>query len=160
MTTLNLNGQDITVETDPGTPLLWVLRDDLRLTGTKFGCGMALCGACTVHVDGVATRACATPIEAMQGRKVTTIEGATDSFAAAVKQAWLDLDVAQCGYCQPGQVMAASALLKRVPSPSAQQIDDALAGNVCRCGSYPRIRAAVERAAGALASLPGHGIRS
>lgn len=154
MTTLNLNGKDITVNADPGTPLLWVLRDDLRLTGTKFGCGMALCGACTVQVDGVATRACATPIEAVQGRKVTTIEGATDSVAAAVKQAWIELDVAQCGYCQPGQVMAAAALLKSIAMPSAEQVDKALAGNVCRCGSYPRIRAAVQRAAQKLAAIP------
>ena len=154
MTTLNLNGKDIMVNADPGTPLLWVLRDDLRLTGTKFGCGMALCGACTVQVDGVATRACATPIEAVQGRKVTTIEGATDSVAAAVKQAWIELDVAQCGYCQPGQVMAAAALLKSIAMPSAEQVDKALAGNVCRCGSYPRIRAAVQRAAQKLAAIP------
>ena len=154
MTTFKLNGQDVTVDADPGTPLLWVLRDELRLTGTKFGCGMALCGACTVALDGNATRACATPIEAVAGRAVTTIEGATDAIASAVKQAWVELDVAQCGYCQPGQVMAATTLLRAVALPSAEQVDDALAGNVCRCGSYPRIRAAVQRAAEKLASVP------
>ena len=152
MTTFKLNGKDTAVDSEPGTPLLWVLRDELRLTGTKFGCGMALCGACTVQVDGVATRACATPVEAVAGRTVTTIEGATSAIAAAVKDAWVELDVAQCGYCQPGQVMAASALLASVPRPDAKQVDDALAGNVCRCGSYPRIRAAVQRAAEKLAA--------
>ena len=151
MLTFKLNGQDTTVDSDPGTPLLWVLRDELRLTGTKFGCGMALCGACTVQVDGAATRACVTPIETLAGRTITTIEGSDDTIARAVKDAWIALDVAQCGYCQPGQVMAAAALLKRVPLPSTQQVDQALAGNVCRCGAYPRIRAAVQHAAATLA---------
>ena len=151
MIALDINGENKNVAADPGTPLLWVLRDDLALTGTKFGCGMALCGACTVHIDGVATRACVTPAESIQGRKITTIEGGTDKVFVAVKKAWVELDVAQCGYCQPGQVMAAAALLKANSAPTDQDIDQAMSGNVCRCGTYPRIRAAVHAAAKGLA---------
>jgi isoquinoline 1-oxidoreductase subunit alpha len=147
MTTLNINGQDRTLEIDAGTPLLWVLRDDLGLTGTKFACGRALCGACTVHVEGAATLSCVMPADGLQGKRITTIEGANDRIGAAVKRAWIELDVAQCGYCQPGQVMAAAALLKAVPRPSEADIDRALSGNLCRCGAYPRIRAAVHLAA-------------
>jgi isoquinoline 1-oxidoreductase alpha subunit len=147
MVTLKINGETRELEVASDTPLLWALRDELKLTGTKFGCGMALCGACTVHVDGVATRACVTPVNSLADRAITTIEGATDPLAEAVKQAWVALDVAQCGYCQPGQVMAAVALLRRVPQPTDEQVDQALSGNLCRCGAYPRIRAAVQRAA-------------
>jgi len=151
MTTLNINGQNRTVNTDPATPLLWVLRQDLNLTGTKFGCGMALCGACTVHVNGQATRSCVTPLQTVAGQQVTTIEGADDRVAQAVKQAWVELDVAQCGYCQPGQVMAAAALLRSNPRPDEAAVHAALSGNLCRCGTYPRIRSGVQRAAQILA---------
>lgn len=147
MTILELNGQTRQVQADPSTPLLWVLRQNLGLTGTKFGCGMALCGACTVHVNGQAVRSCSTPLQAVAGQKVTTIEGAQDRVSQAVLQAWIEFDVVQCGYCQPGQVMAASALLSSNPRPDAAAVDAALSGNLCRCGSYPRIRAAVQRAA-------------
>ena len=150
MIKLQINGQEKVLDSTPDTPLLWALRDELAMTGTKFGCGMALCGACTVHVNGVAVRSCSTPIESVQGKAITTIEGAQDKIAQAVKNAWVNLDVAQCGYCQPGQVMAASALLAVNPKPTDEQIDKALAGNVCRCGSYPRIRQAVHEAAKAL----------
>lgn len=152
MTTLQLNGQTRTVQADPGTPLLWVLRQDMGLTGTKFGCGMALCGACTVHVNGQAVRSCMTPLQSVANQQVTTIEGANDRITQAVQKAWIELDVAQCGYCQPGQVMAASALLRVNPKPDAQAVDTALSGNLCRCGSYPRIRAAVQRAVQILAA--------
>lgn len=145
-----LNGQETTLKSEGDTPLLWALRDELGMTGTKFGCGMALCGACTVHIDGAAIRSCQTPIASVQGQRVTTIEAAQDREALAVKNAWVELDVAQCGYCQPGQVMAASALLKKIPKPTDAQIDEALTGNVCRCGSYPRIRQAVHMAASKL----------
>ena len=140
------------MKADPQTPLLWVLRQDLGLTGTKFGCGMALCGACTVQVNGLAVRSCTTSLQAVSGQRVTTIEGANDRVSQAVLQAWIALDVAQCGYCQPGQVMAASALLRSNPRPDAQAVDAALSGQLCRCGSYPRIRAAVQRAAEQLAT--------
>ena len=151
MPNLKINGRERQVDADPGTPLLWVLRDDLGLVGTKFGCGVALCGACTVHVDGSAVRACVTSIDGLAGREVTTIEGADDRIASAVKAAWRELDVAQCGYCQPGQVMSAVALLRAVPRPDAADVEQAMAGNLCRCGAYPRIRAAVLRAAELLA---------
>jgi isoquinoline 1-oxidoreductase alpha subunit len=150
MIKLQINGQEKLLDSTPDTPLLWALRDELSMTGTKFGCGIALCGACTVHVDGIAVRSCSTPIESVQGKAIVTIEGAKDKVAEAVKKAWVILDVAQCGYCQPGQVMAASALLSQNPKPSDAQIDEALSGNVCRCGSYPRIRQAVHEAAKAL----------
>ena len=149
---LHVNGRVRAVEVDPGTPLLWALRDELGLTGTKFGCGMAQCGACTVHVDGVATRSCVRPVSTLAGSKVLTIEAiADDRVGQAVQQAWVRHDVAQCGYCQSGQIMSAVALLKQQRKPSDAQIDAALAGNLCRCGSYPRIRAAVHDAARALA---------
>ena len=148
MTKLNVNGTAIDVDVDPETPLLWVLRDTLGLTGTKFGCGMALCGACTVHVDGVAARSCSTPVSALAGKKVTTIEALAESpIGRALQQAWLDEDVMQCGYCQAGQLMNASALLARNPKPSSDQIESAMAGNICRCACYTRIRDAIALAA-------------
>jgi isoquinoline 1-oxidoreductase alpha subunit len=150
-TTLNINGKNHAVQSEPDTPLLWVLRQDLGLTGTKFGCGMALCGACTVHLNGQAIRSCSTPLQAAAGQSVTTIEGATDRTAQAVLQAWTETDVSQCGYCQPGQVMSAVALLRSNPRPDDKAIDAALSGNLCRCGSYPRIRKAVQLAARKLA---------
>jgi isoquinoline 1-oxidoreductase subunit alpha len=152
MTTLTLNGAGARVEADPATPLLWVLRDNLGLTGTKFGCGMAQCGACTVHVNGNAVRSCVTPLASVAGSRVVTIEGlAGDRVGQAVQQAWVKHDVAQCGYCQSGQVMSATALLKVNKRPTDAQIDTAMAGNICRCGTYARIRAAVKDAAAALA---------
>lgn len=150
MISLEVNGRIHAVEVDPDTPLLWVLRDQLGLTGTKYGCGMALCGACTVHLDGAAVRACSLPVSAAAGKRVVTIEGLDSPVGRAVKDAWERLEVVQCGYCQPGQVMAATALLERRPQPTAEEIDAALAGNVCRCGTYVRIRAAVHAAARAL----------
>ena len=156
MTRLNVNGRDHTLDVDPGTPVLWALRDTLGLSGTKFGCGAALCGACTVHVDGQATRACVTPVSSVEGRRITTIEAVTaggDPVGRAVSEAWVKHDVAQCGYCQSGQIMSATAFLKSLPKgkrPSEQEIDAAMAGNVCRCGSYQRIRAAVTDAARAI----------
>jgi isoquinoline 1-oxidoreductase subunit alpha len=152
MASLNINGKTVEVDADPSTPLLWALRDNLNMTGTKFGCGMALCGACTVHMNGQATRSCVTPISAAAGQKITTIEAqATDKVGKAVTEAWVKHDVAQCGYCQSGQVMTAAALLAKNKSPSDAQIDEAMAGNICRCGTYQRIRAAVKDAAKALA---------
>jgi isoquinoline 1-oxidoreductase alpha subunit len=152
MTTLQINGQPTPVQAEPDTPLLWLLRGELQLTGTKFGCGIALCGACTVHVDGQPVRGCVTPISAVGDKAVTTIEGLQGKEAAAVHAAWLQLDVVQCGYCQSGQIMAAVALLRATPKPSDADIDAALAGNLCRCGTYPRIRAAIHQAASALAA--------
>jgi isoquinoline 1-oxidoreductase alpha subunit len=148
MIRLTINGETRSVDADPSTPLLWVLRDSLGLTGTKFGCGMALCGACTVHLDGQATRSCITPVSAAAGRKITTIEavGATPE-GQRVQAAWAELDVPQCGYCQSGQIMGASALLAEKPHPTDADIDAAMAGNICRCGTYPRIRAAIHKAA-------------
>ncbi|RST50395.1 (2Fe-2S)-binding protein [Variovorax sp. MHTC-1] len=152
MTTFELNGRSIAAAADPSTPLLWVLRDELSLTGTKFGCGLAQCGACTVHLDRQAVRSCVTPLAAVAGKRVTTIEAAArDKVGAAVQAAWVRHDVAQCGYCQSGQVMGATALLQRVKKPTDAQIDEAMAGNICRCGTYPRIRAAIHDAAKALA---------
>ena len=157
MATLQINGRVQSLDVDPGTPVLWALRDTLGLTGTKFGCGAALCGACTVHLDGQAIRSCVTPISAAEGKKINTIEsiaGGTDRVGKAVYAAWVQHDVAQCGYCQSGQIMSASAFLKSLPrgkQPSAAEIDSAMAGNVCRCGTYARIRAAVADAARALA---------
>lgn len=155
MIRFELNGKPVTVDAAPDTPLLWVLRDHLDLTGTKYGCGKALCGACTVHVDGQAMRACVLPLSALSGRKVKTIEGATEGadgrIGKAVMAAWEKLDVAQCGYCQPGQVMAAAALLRHNRKPSDADIDAAMSGNVCRCGTYVRIRAAIHEAAKSLA---------
>ncbi len=150
--TVKVNGAARTADVHPETPLLWVLRDEWRLTGTKFGCGVAQCGACTVHVDGRAARACVTPIRAVDGREVVTIEGASGKVADAVKAAWQRLDVPQCGYCQSGQVMSAIALLAEVPRPTDQDIDAAMTGNVCRCATYVRIRAAIHEAARAIRS--------
>ena len=149
MTKLNINGKQYQLDLPPDTPLLWVLRDDLGLTGTKFGCGMALCGACTVHIDGQPVRACVTPISALADKKVITIEAiSADTIGQAIQAAWVDLGVPQCGYCQSGQIMSAIALLKEKPTPTDADIDAAMAGNICRCGTYTRIRAAIKQAAG------------
>lgn len=151
-TTLNVNGRPVTVDADPDTPLLWVLRADLKLTGTKFGCGMALCGACTVHLDGVATRSCSLPVSAAAGKKITTIEHVDhERVGKAVQAAWEKLDVVQCGYCQSGQVMSAVALLTKNRKPTDADIDNAMSGNLCRCATYVRIRAAIHEAAKSLA---------
>ena len=147
---LNVNGHAHKVEADPDTPLLWVIRDDIGLTGTKFGCGVAQCGACTVHVDGQPARSCVTPATAVAGRKITTIEGLQSKAAKAVQKAWIEHDVVQCGYCQSGQIMSASGLLEQNPKPSDEDIDQAMAGNLCRCATYVRIRAAIHAAAGQL----------
>ncbi len=146
--TLEVNGETHAVDVAPDTPLLWVLRDTLGLTGTKFGCGMALCGACTVHVDGQAVRSCVKPVSSAVGAKIVTIEGLSPDASHAVQQAWIELDVPQCGYCQSGQIMSAAALLSRNPRPDDAAIDVAMRGNLCRCGTYPRIRRAIHRAAG------------
>jgi len=145
--TLNVNGQTRTVDVAADTPLLWVLRDSLELVGTKYGCGLGLCGACTVHLDGVAVRSCQLPVSSVSGA-VTTIEGLTPDGSHALQKAWCDHDVAQCGYCQAGQIMSAAALLKQNPHPSDSAIDEAMTGNLCRCGTYLRIRAAIKDAAG------------
>jgi len=147
-TTFTLNGKSTTVNVDPQMPLLWVLRDTLDLTGTKFGCGMALCGACTVHINGDAARSCITPVSSVQGKKVTTIEGLSADGSHPVQKAWIAEDVPQCGYCQSGQIMSAAALLAKKPKPTDADIDDAMSGNICRCGTYQRIRKAIHRAAG------------
>ncbi len=157
MTTLHVNGREQALDADPATPILWALRDSLGLTGTKFGCGAALCGACTVHLDGQAIRSCMTPVSAAAGRKITTIEavtGGADRIGSAVHAAWVKHDVAQCGYCQSGQIMSAAAFLKSLPKgkqPTDAEIDAAMAGNICRCGTYARIRAAIKDAAQTLA---------
>ncbi len=149
---LNVNGKPVSVDADPSTPILWALRDNLDMTGTKFGCGMALCGACTVHLGGQAIRSCVTPISAAVGQRITTIEAqGTDTVGKAVQDAWVKHDVAQCGYCQSGQVMVASALLNANKTPTDAEIDAAMAGNVCRCGTYQRVRAAIKDAAKTLA---------
>jgi len=145
---LNINGKAEHLDVAPDTPLLWVLRDTLELTGTKYGCGMALCGACTVHLDGEAIRSCSTPVSAAAGKKVTTIEGLSADGSHPVQKAWVEVQAPQCGYCQSGQIMQAAALLKKTPKPSDAEIDSAMAGNICRCGTYQRVRAAVHRAAG------------
>jgi isoquinoline 1-oxidoreductase alpha subunit len=153
--TLRINGRAVTVDAAADTPLLWILRDELGLTGTKYGCGMGLCGACTVHVAGQPVRACVTPLAAVHDRTIGTIEGVgEDRIGSAVQAAWLALGVAQCGYCQAGQIMSAVALLRTTPEPSDAQIDDAMAANLCRCGTYPRIRAAIHRAAQQLRDIP------
>lgn len=144
---LKVNGTSYDVDVDPGTPLLWVLRDHLGLTGTKYGCGVAQCGACTVHVDGVPRRACVTPVKAVASSSITTIEGVQGPEAKAVQEAWVELDVPQCGYCQAGQIMSAVSLLRAVPEPSDEDIDRGMAGNVCRCATYMRIRRAIRAAA-------------
>ena len=150
MQTIQLNGNPVQVSAEADTPLLWLLRGELKLTGTKFGCGMALCGACTVHVDGVPTRSCVTPLSTLGDKALTTIEGLQGPEVQAVRAAWMALDVAQCGYCQSGQIMAAAALLKDKPKPTDTDINSAMAGNICRCGTYARIRAAIHQAARAL----------
>ena len=151
MATLNINGKDVTVDADPSTPVLWALRDTLGMTGTKFGCGQALCGACTVHMNGAAIRSCVTPISAAAGQEITTIEAiGSDRVGKAVQAAWVKHDVAQCGYCQSGQVMSATALLSINPTPTDNDIDLAMNGNICRCATYVRIRAAIHGAAKSL----------
>lgn len=145
--TLKINGKQHVADVDADTPLLWVLRDVLGMTGTKYGCGMALCGACTVHMDGAAIRSCITPVEVVSGMSITTIEGVKDSeVGRAVQKAWLDVDVVQCGYCQSGQIMTATALLTQTPNPSDSEIREGMSGNICRCGTYDRIHAAVKQA--------------
>jgi len=152
MITLHINGQDQQLDIDPTTPVLWALRDTLNMTGTKFGCGAALCGACTVHLDGQPIRSCITPISSVAGKKITTIEAmAADKVGKAVQDAWVRHDVPQCGYCQSGQVMSATALLKSNRKPSDADIDAAMSGNICRCGTYQRIRAAIKEASANLA---------
>jgi aerobic-type carbon monoxide dehydrogenase small subunit (CoxS/CutS family) len=143
----SLNGKPQTVNVSPEMPLLWVLRDTLNLTGTKFGCGMALCGACTVHINGEAMRSCVTPVSQVAGKRVTTIEGLSKDNSHPVQRAWIEEDVPQCGYCQSGQIMSAVALLAKKPRPTDADIDDAMSGNICRCGTYQRIRKAIHRAA-------------
>ena len=144
---LNLNGEEYSVEADPGTPLLWVIRDELKLTGTKYGCGIAQCGACTVHLDGAAVRSCQVALGDVEGASVTTIEAVTGPEAEAVRQAWRELDVVQCGFCQSGQIMQAVDLLALNPAPTDDDIDASMGGNACRCATYTRIRAAIHRAA-------------
>ncbi|WP_119459770.1 (2Fe-2S)-binding protein [Rhodospirillaceae bacterium SYSU D60014] len=146
MTNFNLNGREVTIDDDPSTPLLWVVRDTLGMTGTKFGCGVAQCGACTLHIDGEPVRSCVVPLSEAEGRSVTTIEGLSQDGSHPVQQAWVELDVPQCGYCQSGQIMSAAALLAQNPKPSDTDIDEAMSGNLCRCGTYLRIRAAIHRA--------------
>jgi isoquinoline 1-oxidoreductase alpha subunit len=147
MTKLRVNGVERTFEGDPAMPLLWYLRDELGLTGTKFGCGIAACGACTVHVNGEAQRACVTPVSTLDGKAILTIEGLSENGDHAVQRAWRNENVPQCGYCQSGQIMQAAAFLAKTPNPTDQQIDQAMAGNICRCGTYVRIRAAIHAAA-------------
>ena len=164
MIALNVNGRQQQVDVEPDTPLLWVLRDALDLTGTKYGCGIAQCGACTVHLDGQPVRACVTPVTTAVGKKVTTIEGLDPRAEHPLQRAWVAEQVPQCGYCQSGQIMSACALLAKTPSPTDDQIDSAMSGNICRCGTYQRIRAAIHRAAGATpepaaGGEPGKGAR-
>ena len=147
MTAISVNNQVLNVDAAPDTPLLWVLRDHLGMTGTKYGCGMALCGACTVHVNGAPARSCVLPLKSVEGKSITTIEGLSKHRSHAVQQAWQEIDVPQCGYCQSGQIMSAAALLSSNPQPSDADIDAAMAGNLCRCGTYSRIRQAIHRAA-------------
>lgn len=145
---LKINGKALQVEADPATPVLWVLRDNLQMLGTKFGCGMAQCGACTIHIDGVAMRSCVYPVSAVENQSITTIEGLAEGGEMnKIQRAWLELDVPQCGYCQAGQIMSATALLKENPNPTDQDIDDAMQGNICRCGTYTRIKKAIKTAA-------------
>jgi isoquinoline 1-oxidoreductase alpha subunit len=142
-----VNGKSVKVDDDPATPLLWVLRDSLGLTGTKFGCGMALCGACTVHLEGQAIRSCVAPLSRAEGKHVTTIEGLSSNRSHPLQRAWMEVDVPQCGYCQSGQIMSAAVLLRENPKPTDKDIDEAMSGNICRCGTYQRIRRAIHRAA-------------
>jgi isoquinoline 1-oxidoreductase alpha subunit len=147
VTRFHVNGKPVEVDVDPATPLLWVLRDSLGMTGTKFGCGMALCGACTVHLDGKAIRSCVAPVSRVEGKRVMTIEGLSTDLTHPLQRAWIELDVPQCGYCQSGQIMSAAVLLAENPKPTDKDIDEAMGGNICRCGTYPRIRKAIHKAA-------------
>jgi len=151
MIRLEVNERKVELDVDPAMPLLWVLRDVLDLTGTKYGCGMALCGACTVHVDGEARRSCVIPVSAVAGKRVTTIEGLSPDLSHPLQRAWIEEDVPQCGYCQSGQLMSAAVLLREKPDPADEDIDACMSGNVCRCGTYLRIRRAIQRAAGTIA---------
>jgi len=151
MLTLVVNGKRSSIDVDPAMPLLWVLRENLGLTGTKYGCGIAQCGACTVHLDGEAVRSCVTPVSRAVGKKITTIEGLSSDLSHPLQRAWIEIDVPQCGYCQSGQLMAAAVLLRENPHPTDGDIDDGMAGNICRCGTYPRIRRAIHRAAALMA---------
>ena len=151
MTAFSVNGKPVNLDVDPSTPLLWVIRDHLGLTGTKYGCGMAQCGACTVHIDGEAVRSCVAPVSRAAGKAVTTIEGLSSDLSHPLQRAWLEEDVPQCGYCQSGQLMSAAVLLREKPQPTDEDIDEAMTGNICRCGTYPRIRRAIHRAAGMVA---------
>lgn len=150
--TLNINGKDHTVDADPAMPLLWVIRDIVGLTGTKYGCGIAQCGACTVHMNGVPIRSCSMPVKTMVGKKITTVEGLSEDNSHPVQRAWIKEQVPQCGYCQSGQIMAAAALLKKSPNPTDKDIDSAMAGHICRCGTYVRIRKAIKTASVLMAS--------
>jgi len=145
--TLNINGKKQTVDLDPSTPILWVLRDHLQLVGTKYGCGIAQCGACTIHLDGVAMRSCSLPVASVGEQKITTIEGLSENGDHPVQQAWMEVDVPQCGYCQAGQIMSATSLLNDNPNPTDTEIDNAMSGNICRCGTYTRIKKAIKTAA-------------
>lgn len=147
MATIKVNGKEYAVEATPDTPLLWLIREQVGLTGTKFGCGGALCGACTVHMDGEAVRSCVTPLSRAEGKEIVTIEGINDDVAKRVQKAWIDIDVPQCGYCQSGQIMAATVLLRTNPNPTDDDIDKGMSGNICRCGTYQRIREAIHAAA-------------
>ena len=151
MTAFSVNGKPVNLDIDPSTPLLWVIRDHLGLTGTKYGCGMAQCGACTIHIDGEAVRSCVAPLSRAAGKSVTTIEGLSSDLSHPLQLAWLEEDVPQCGYCQSGQLMSAAVLLREKPQPTDEDIDEAMTGNICRCGTYPRIRRAIHRAAGTVA---------
>ncbi len=144
---INVNGKELSVEVSPDMPLLWVLRDTLSLTGTKFGCGMAQCGACTVHINGEAIRSCVTPVSSVAGKKIVTIEGLSSDHSHPLQKAWIQVNVSQCGYCQSGQIMQAAALLRQKPKPTDSDIDTAMRGNICRCGTYQRIRQAIKQAA-------------
>jgi len=150
MVTLNINNKDVELDVDADTPLLWAIRDSANLTGTKYGCGRSLCGACTVHLDGQPIRSCVTPVSAVEGKKITTIEGLNSKESQAIQEAWVKLDVPQCGYCQSGQIMSATALLKNNKKPTDADIDTSMSGNICRCGTYVRIRAAIKDAAKSL----------
>ena len=147
MAKLTVNGKAVNINASPDTPLLWALRDELKMNGTKFGCGIGLCGACTVHINGEPARSCSTPLSAVEGKKITTIEGISSKGLHPVQKAWIEFDAPQCGYCQSGQIMSAVALLAKNKSPSDADIDDAMSGNICRCGTYQRMRAAIHKAA-------------
>jgi isoquinoline 1-oxidoreductase alpha subunit len=155
MISFTVNGKSVSLDADESMPLLWAIRDLLGLTGTKYGCGIAQCGACTVHIDGEATRSCVTPVSSVAGKKITTIEGLPENLSHPLQQAWIEVDVPQCGYCQSGQIMSAAGLLNEKPKPTDKDIDDAMTGNICRCGTYPRIRKAIHRAAELMATGGG-----